>query len=537
MRWTRSIEGLELLPYYIWLDLEQEGHAALAPVKVPILLPHEMMAMLHSAGPLQWAISMAGPRGKDGIAALWNHLAGLEEWRDHWALQAPRDTQGLIPIACHVDGTEVFTNQEHVVWSWSSVMKSCEVASIWDHKFLICAIPYKFMTQASTRNRVHAEIAKLIQWSLAQARCGVWPQTGYYDEQFVEQSQRCNLRGQSLANGWRMCFLVLKADLKARKEAMNFRRWYRCKFICDSCLAEMPSGPDHATSYKNLSTQGGWSRSVFTTYGFLQLERGGCPWTVVDGWSLRCCIFDVMHCAHLGILRDAVACCLAYLADNRLLPAWSPAANLDSKLRTFWCLMRDWFLIHREQPPRPVLSASNCGLDPDDDDYPVMGSVHKAMNLHKLLRYCNHVMVGLASALCREGRALAVAISSLWGFLRVLEHADLVLSCEEAREAERLLGMHLDVWQWLASEAAANQRLRYFIRPKHHCMVHVRCQLRDRMNPLAVACFNEEAFLGYIKRIGRSCHGRTASQRIAERYSLVLRWRCVERRKHGCWGV
>jgi hypothetical protein len=122
MRWTRSIEGLELLPYYIWLDLEQEGHAALAPVKVPILLPHEMMAMLHSAGPLQWAISMAGPRGKDGIAALWNHLAGLEEWRDHWALQAPRDTQGLIPIACHVDGTEVFTNQEHVVWSWSSVM-------------------------------------------------------------------------------------------------------------------------------------------------------------------------------------------------------------------------------------------------------------------------------------------------------------------------------------------------------------------------------------------------------------------------------
>ena len=69
----------------------------------------------------------------------------------------------------------------------------------------------------------------------------------------------------------------------------------------------------------------------------------------------------------------------------------------------------------------------------------------------------------------------------------------------------------------------------FYLRPKHHYLMHLGQQVaRTRINPRRVmSCFNDESFLGYLKRIGIKCHKATVGQRMLQRYALYLelRWR------------
>ena len=46
--------------------------------------------------------------------------------------------------------------------------------------------------------------------------------------------------------------------------------------------------------------------------------------------------------------------------------------------------------------------------------------------------------------------------------------------------------------------------------------------LHGSPNPRWLQCDLEESYLGVLKRIGKSCHGSTASRRLLERYLLGL---------------
>ena len=67
------------------------------------------------------------------------------------------------------------------------------------------------------------------------------------------------------------------------------------------------------------------------------------------------------------------------------------------------------------------------------------------------------------------------------------------------------------------------------MRPKHHNMDHMGRDIdRLRLNPRKImACFGDESFLGYLKRIGIKCHQATLMVRLFQRYLLFisLRWR------------
>ncbi|CAK9059150.1 Uncharacterized protein SCF082_LOCUS31390 [Durusdinium trenchii] len=88
--------------------------------------------------------------------------------------------------------------------------------------------------------------------------------------------------------------------------------------------------------------------------------------------------------------------------------------------------------------------------------------------------------------------------------------------------------MHLISWQHLARQCEVKGWKLFRLRPKHHQLDHLAIQVaRTKLNPRKVmACFSDESFLGYLKRIGVRCHVSNMMDRLFQRYImfLSLRW-------------
>ena len=72
--------------------------------------------------------------------------------------------------------------------------------------------------------------------------------------------------------------------------------------------------------------------------------------------------------------------------------------------------------------------------------------------------------------------------------------------------------MHLRATEILASYCWDADILAFKMRPKHHYFWHLAMDV----------VWEEEKFLGQIKRIATKCHGATVQRRALERYVLAL---------------
>lgn len=61
------------------------------------------------------------------------------------------------------------------------------------------------------------------------------------------------------------------------------------------------------------------------------------------------------------------------------------------------------------------------------------------------------------------------------------------------------------------------------MRPKHHYLWHIAMDVTaTKLNPRLFHVWEDEKFLGRIKRIATKCHGGTVQRRALERYVLAL---------------
>ena len=78
--------------------------------------------------------------------------------------------------------------------------------------------------------------------------------------------------------------------------------------------------------------------------------------------------------------------------------------------------------------------------------------------------------------------------------------------------------------------------LRWKLRPKHHSLEEIGVFVeKTQVNPRFTVCFQDECFLGHLKRIGAKCHETTMLTRAFQRLTLLLsqRWKETrERAKH-----
>lgn len=130
-------------------------------------------------------------------------------------------------------------------------------------------------------------------------------------------------------------------------------------------------------------------------------------------------------------------------------------------------------------------------------------------------------------------KAGACCIWSLQHGIHVSDHAELVLTEEETEEVCSHWLCCLLHWQGLFQMFEGAGICRWKLRPKHHYFWETIKQIRrTRINVRFLACWQDESYLGHIKKIAIHSHAGNALLRIFQRLMINLSQRFQETREH-----
>ena len=102
-------------------------------------------------------------------------------------------------------------------------------------------------------------------------------------------------------------------------------------------------------------------------------------------------------------------------------------------------------------------------------------------------------------------------------------------------EVKRCIDLHLQCWQHVAASCVERRLKMFRLRPKAHYLQHLgRDIARNHVNVrLVSACFYDESFLGYIKRIACACHSSSMiKDRFWQRYLINMALRFENDRRN-----
>ena len=95
------------------------------------------------------------------------------------------------------------------------------------------------------------------------------------------------------------------------------------------------------------------------------------------------------------------------------------------------------------------------------------------------------------------------------------------------RQTTWLCRLHSACHQWLGSRCMSQRRLLYKVRPKTHYFTHMVDHHEETcLCLLHLSTFGDEDFMGKIRKVAQSCHGKTYMHAWARRYVLkrALQW-------------
>lgn len=113
-----------------------------------------------------------------------------------------------------------------------------------------------------------------------------------------------------------------------------------------------------------------------------------------------------------------------------------------------------------------------------------------------------------------------------WALMEAIHKMDecpLLMAKEDAEHVSALLKQSLVPWHGMCMACREAGVARWEFRPKHHYLEHLAdCVLRTCINPRHLSCFQDESYLGSVKRIATMCHSATAILRVFQRLILNL---------------
>ncbi|CAK9069954.1 unnamed protein product [Durusdinium trenchii] len=521
-RWLRNLYGFKLEPYKISVELNVGGKKK-RTVSLPVLLPHEVLHMI-SASPFVFDSVWLGCLDDVSRYQFWGHIKTLSPWKNHPILQSDVDLARLIGVNIHGDGAVMKRDDECFVWSVSSCFASSgPIQDPLMMKFAVAIVHERFMLSKQVQKNVNAEIAKLIAWSLHYASLGTAPTQGYYGEPFPPNSYRSEMAGKELANGWKACYFACKADLKARKYMRNFRRYYLCAQLCDTCLASTRKGTPDAMHAGNYNADAAWRLTVLDHDTYVAMENPDTvsPFSLIEGFNVETVAYDFLHQIYLGTARDLIASGVRTLIlrgayDHLQSDDLDTILDVVQKEMHNDCASNGSYL-----PCKPVLcTASIGGLS----DYAEMSSRYKASTIKLMVWWL--AMKTSAIAEHSEDTVLQVLATCAWSLQRVVEIQDsggMVLTQTDANDAGDLLRLHIKAFVWLALYFKPRKLWLFKIRPKTHYNFHMAERLKLwRVNHNILDTFQDESYLGKLKSIALKAHGGTMVLRVMQRYLLTL---------------
>ena len=92
-----------------------------------------------------------------------------------------------------------------------------------------------------------------------------------------------------------------------------------------------------------------------------------------------------------------------------------------------------------------------------------------------------------------------------------------------SQEFATLIRIHLRTTQRIAEWCWRARILAFKIRPKHHYLYHVACEVESTsLSPRMFHTWEDEKWLGALKRVALKCHGKSIQKRVLQRWILGL---------------
>ena len=278
-------------------------------------------------------------------------------------------------------------------------------------------------------------------------------------------------------------------------------------------------------NFKQFTPGSAHEMTILTHDEYLATATHVSPWAQLSGWHLLNNYRDLMHVLFLGTCKDLLASNVKLLAVYNLLPG-NPQEALDKRLRAFSEDMYHECKSAHLALRRRALTRANLSMD--KSQFVELGSVFKAAQIKCMVYFFTKRMLAVAGSI-PHGELVAMCNWTLLRAINIFDSSGLLLTPADAAEASRCLDNHLMSWQVLSHRFAEHRC--YFLRPKHHGLAHLAQSIkRNRLNPRSYQCYDEESFIGRVKRFCSKCHGRTASLRSIQRYLLLLGFRFQDSR-------
>ncbi|CAE7217057.1 unnamed protein product [Symbiodinium sp. KB8] len=442
-RWMK----LPFDPYPVELPLNKSGldpHVVMENTN--FVLPSDMLAeMLRQNVRLVFLTStldicVFGPEGHTSLATYW--AKECADFMQKIKLNQA-DAAFAIPLFLHEDGVPSFKDESYSFWSWSSLSRH---QSAYSRAFVV-GLPSSRVLP-STR----ATICDVLAWDLANLAKGVRPTHDHRGR--VLTGNRAKLAGKAICGGYTAHFAWWKGDMEARVSAHNLMtRHYRCKLICDLCLATA----DRRLSYGDFSSSALWRQ----LQGGVSDEADQSHWLPVPGYSRSRILLDSMHLLNLGTMRDIIASALtSWLLLGILQKHLGTGYNeVNKALHRFTYLGKQWAkTVGEELNIKDELTRAKIGM-------PTSGMVLK-------------------------------------------QYPELDSRIKDQCDASTaLFKLHLDAYQFLALDSLAKGRLLWHLRPKFHYSDHLlQWSKSSKMNPQAVSNFMDEDHMKFMSRTGARIH-------------------------------
>jgi hypothetical protein len=524
LTWIKKRLGQEMPVYYLNIVLHHAESVHPTMTRVPVLPIHDMVHCLWEAGPENFKVSLLGSYTSAGRMDFIRHVMSLPEFQSNPLLQEQPDLTHVLPLMLHYDGAGMFRNQEQNIWSWSTVFS--DKSDALDSQILLCSLPEGLMYTKAVKRAVHQEIARFCAWTLQCLHSGIHPSVGMYGEPL--DAYRRGKAGRAITDErWRGFLFGVNADAKARVQIHGFQRYYRCNFVCEACLASALSQQCNPLLYHgDYSLEAPWRLTILSMENYLAIESTPSPYTRIPGFTISLAFRDLMHTLFLGFARDIIGSCIAEFRDYDLLPAGD---TLQDQLRQLWLDARAWAKSMKVALAKPIFTDANTGLD-NPNNYPALGSAFKAATIKTLLYWVSHFACTHAHAVVNQERydLIQVLTFNITVFLKTLDSEPLLMSQQAADRAYRAGYAALIAYRSLHDLCARLGINRFLLRPKCHYFCHILDDMkRCLLSPRLAQVFSEESFMGVIVRVGRKCHGATATHRLMQRYlmHLQLRWR------------
>ena len=442
----------------------------------------------------------------------------------------------VLPIQIHVDGAEMFKAAEFMIFSVSSVLVDNK-ADVMDTKFALVKIAAQKLKPRRLLTNAMEKVAAWFAWQFEVCQTGVIPTHGFYGDELDT-----TLRGALMDGDYTAAFAFFKSDGKARCESHSFSNNFSTTHCCDGCFATQPVPTVlkkvrlKALLYTDTSPNAGWRHTVFDHETYMEHTLYRSPWHVVPGWRKELVIHDWMHVGPLGILRDfdgSLAFDLAHRGElGGALYAGIDPNDKNTLLKRLWFNFRQWCTHTGRSAPRGgLLSLVSLGRGKSSLEYPELSSAVKAVAVKDFAVYLAKVVAELPQ-IDDYTRIRAACSWAMAEFIHVTDNAGLILTNEQVGRLSFAAQTYVKFYSVLATMAADDVLYMWKVRPKFHYFTHM-CEfaVSSKLNPTLIACWNEESYLGRVKRLSTKCSACTMLTTSLLRYFIFLGLRWESRNK------